>query len=48
MRGIEASLNEVLALGLGDEWLEFGGGEGIYKASLGHDEKQDLSACECG
>ena len=26
---VEAGLDEVLALGLGDEWLELGGGEGV-------------------
>jgi len=32
--GIEAGLDEVLALGLGDEGLELGGGEGIDEACL--------------
>lgn len=31
---VEASLDEVLAFGLGDEWLELGGGEGVHEAGL--------------
>lgn len=34
MRGIEAGLDEVLALGLGDEGLELGGGEGVDETCL--------------
>lgn len=34
MGGIEAGLDEVLAFGLGDERLEFSGGEGVDEASF--------------
>jgi hypothetical protein len=34
VRGIETSLDEVLALWLGEEGLEFGGGEGVDEAGL--------------
>lgn len=43
---VQAGLNEVLAFRLGDKGLKFGSGEGVDKASLGYDEKEDLSACE--
>ena len=46
MRGVEAGLDEVLALGLGDERLELGGGEGVDEAGLGDDEEEDLGAGE--
>ena len=42
------SLNEVLALWLGDEGLQFGGGEGVDEAGLGDDEEEDLGAGEGG
>jgi len=48
VRGIQAGLNEILAFRLGDERLELGGGESIDETSLGHDEKEDLSAGEGG
>ena len=38
MRCVETCLNEVLALGLRDEWLKLGGGERVDEAGLGHDE----------
>lgn len=41
-------LDEVLALGLGYERLEFGGCEGVDKAGFGHDEEEDLGAGEDG
>lgn len=43
-----AYLDEVLAFGLGDEWLELGGGEGVDEASLGDDQQQHLGAGEDG
>lgn len=46
MGRVEACLNEVLALGLGDEGLELGGGEGVYKACLRDDEEQNLCTSE--
>ena len=48
MRSIEACLDKVLALGLGDEGLELGGGEGIDETCLGDDEEEDLCASEGG
>lgn len=48
MRGIETSLNQVFALGLGDKRLEFGGGEGVHETSLGDDEQEHLCAGESG
>ena len=47
MGRVETRLNEVLALGLGDERLELGGGEGVHETGLGHDEQEHLRACEC-
>lgn len=44
----EAYLDEVLALGFGDQRLELRCGEGVHKSSLRHDQKQDLGACENG
>lgn len=41
-----AYLDEVLALGLGDEWLQLGGREGVDKACLRHDQKQHLCTRE--
>ena len=41
-------LNQVLALRLGDQWLELRGGKGIDQAGLGHDQQQHLGACEDG
>ena len=43
-----AYLDEVLALGLGDEWLELGSGEGVDKTGFGHDEEKHLSASQDG
>ena len=45
---VEACLNEVLALGLCDERLELGSGEGIDKTGLRDDEEKDLSTSEGG
>lgn len=42
---VEASLDEVLAFGLGHERLEFGGSEGVDEAGFGDDEEEDLGAC---
>jgi hypothetical protein len=39
-----AYLNEVLALGLCDEWLELGSSEGVDKTSLRYDQKENLGA----
>lgn len=39
-----AYLDEVLPLGLGDQWLQLRGREGVDKARLRHDQKQDLCA----
>jgi hypothetical protein len=39
---IEACLDEVLALRLGDERLQFGGGESIDQAGFRDDEKKNL------
>jgi hypothetical protein len=39
-------LDEVLALGLGDQRLELGGGEGVDQPRLGDDEQEDLRASQ--
>lgn len=41
-------LNQVLALGLGDEWLQFRRGESIDQASLGDDQEQNLGTSQDG
>jgi hypothetical protein len=41
-------LDQVLALGLGDEWLQLGGGEGVDETGLGDDQKEHLGAGEDG
>jgi hypothetical protein len=46
MRRVKASLDEVLALGLGDERLELGGRKCVHEARLGDDEEEHLSASE--
>jgi hypothetical protein len=46
MRGVEASLDKVLALRLCDEGLELGGGEGVYETSLRDNEEKDLCTRE--
>ena len=43
---VQAYLDEVLALGLGDKWLQLGCGEGVDEARLGDNEQQDLGAGE--
>ena len=43
-----AHLDEVLALWLGDQWLQLRCGEGVDEAGLGHDEEEHLSAGEDG
>lgn len=40
------NLNQVLALGLGDERLELGCGEGVHQAGLGYDQQEDLGTSE--
>lgn len=47
-RGVQACLDEVFALGLGDEGLQLGGGEGVDEAGLGDDEQEHLGAGEGG
>ena len=44
MRSIETSLDKVLTLRLGHEWLQLGSGESVHKTRLGDDEQQHLSA----
>ena len=39
-------LNQVLALGLCDERLELGRGEGVDQPGFRHDQEQDLGACQ--
>ena len=39
-------LDEVLALGLGDEGLELGSGECVHETGLGDDKEQHLGAGE--
>lgn len=48
MRLDVAYLNEVLAFGLGDKWLELRRGECVDQASLGDDQKEHLCAGENG
>lgn len=45
---IQTSLDQVLALGLGDERLQLGGREGIDKASLGDDQQENLGTRKNG
>ena len=45
---IEASLDEVLALRLGDERLQFGGCESVDQAGFRDDEKEDLCSGQSG
>jgi hypothetical protein len=42
--GIETGLDQVLALGLGDERLQLGGRESVDESGLGDDEQEDLGA----
>ena len=44
----DAYLNQVLALGLGDQWLKLGSGEGVDQTSLRDDQQEHLSAGEDG
>ena len=39
MGRIETSLDEVLALWLGDERLKLGGRKSVYQSGFGHDEQ---------
>lgn len=43
---LAAYLNQILALGLGDERLELGCCEGVNQTSLGNDEEKDLGASQ--
>lgn len=43
---VQTSLNEILPLWLGDEWLKLGGGEGVYQSGFRHDEQQHLSSSQ--
>lgn len=45
---IEAGLDEVLALRLGDQRLELGGGKGVDQARLRDNQEEDLGAREGG
>lgn len=45
---IEACLDEVLALRLGDERLQFSGCESVDQAGFRYDEKEDLCAGQSG
>ena len=40
MGSIETSLDEILSLRLGDQWLELSGHESVDQSGLGHDEEQ--------
>lgn len=46
VRAVCAYLDEVLALSLGDQGLELGGGEGVDQTGLRDDEQEDLRAGE--
>lgn len=41
-----AYLDEVLALGLGDQRLKFGGSEGVDKTGFRDDQEKNLSASQ--
>lgn len=43
---MQTGLDQVLALGLCDERLELGGGEGVDKTSFRDHQQKDLGACE--
>jgi hypothetical protein len=45
---IEACLDEVLALRLGDERLQFGGGKSVDQAGFRDDEEKDLCSGQSG
>jgi hypothetical protein len=44
VESIEAGLDEILSLQLGDERLKLGGSEGVDKSSFGCDKKSHLGA----
>lgn len=46
--GLVTNLDQVLAFGFGYKWLQFGRGERVYEARLGHHEKEHLGAREDG
>jgi hypothetical protein len=48
VRCIEAGLDEVLALRLGDERLQFGGCESVDQTSFRDDEEKDLCSGQGG
>jgi len=41
---VETGLNQVLALGLGDKWLELWRGEGVNESSLRDDKEENLGS----
>jgi hypothetical protein len=43
-----AYLNQVLALGLGNQRLKFWGSKGVDKAGFGDDQEENLSASQDG
>jgi hypothetical protein len=45
---IETGLDEILALRLGDERLQFGGGERVDQAGFRDDEEEDLGSGQGG
>jgi hypothetical protein len=45
---LATDLNKVLALSLGHEGLELGGGEGVDEAGLGDNQQEHLSTREDG
>ena len=47
-RRLKAYLDQILSLGLGDERLQLGRGEGVDQTGLGDDEQEDLGASEDG
>lgn len=48
LRCVEACLDQILALSLGDERLKLGRGEGVNQSRLRHDQQQNLGACQDG
>ena len=46
MGSVQACLNEIFALGLGDKRLQLCGGESVDETGLGHNEQQHLRARE--
>lgn len=46
MRSVEASLDEVLAFGLGDKGLQLCGSECVYQTCFRYNKEEDLSTSE--